>query len=331
MDEAAVIRIINATRPGRRIEKFTSADAEEWRIWRAGFETNATIAGWGHVRARREISAAMTGTARQLVEDIPMGDIAVLPAVIQPHGALLDLYEARFLTAADTDRALRAYEDARQSEQEVIMGWHARLRRLYRRAYPLEAANVVELSVQLRRKFVDGLCKKTVRINTYRAHPATYAAALVVANNETAAYEYDTGDVIKPLIKTEPGLNAVGLNAMGQGKDACHFCGRIGHFKRDCRLWKKAQETGRPPARAPGAPAWRGRGGPGQRGRGGRGRGADRGRYASPTYGNRTLSRPAAPSDLRRRINELAEGPAPKAERSEEIANYALAYPGAGN
>jgi hypothetical protein len=146
---------------------------------------------------------------------------------------LLDLYQARFVPEAETDAAWTDLREARQREDEPILGWHSRLRFLFQRAYPDLDAAAIEVHADIRKYFILGLAHDQVKMDTWKLRPATYQLAYQHASNNAASIR-----LFQPLqpmsaVKTEPGLYAVGdgLHANTQ----CYWCGKMGHRKFECR------------------------------------------------------------------------------------------------
>lgn len=246
---------------GRKVDPFFSGDAVDWMAWRDHFVVVARINGWGNTRQRREIATAMSGQARLYVASINIGDLG---ANVQPAEGLLDAYEARFCPAAAGDLARVMLRDARQTEDESVLHWHARARHLYRRAYPAMLPAAVEASQDLRDSYILGLRNDKVRGETWRARPATYELCLTHATNNEAS-ELVLNGRAAAAIKTEPGINAMhrdgnrgGGNGDGGGKWApsrgssggrgekrvrdkfdgnCNRCKKYGHRASKC--WTK--------------------------------------------------------------------------------------------
>ncbi len=209
--------LVAARSGGRRTEPFSSGEGAEWLVWRQNFTITAAINAWDNRRHRREIAVAMTGTVKQYVADIPLGDglppglaagaaipdaqdatllrqpVAqgdvgdVLPPGLAAGAAipdaqdatlLLNLYEQRFLPAAASDIARVTFRQASQKEDEPILAWSSRLRLLNSRAYPNMPAADQETNTDLIEAFVVRLNNKVTADRIWNRRPDTYAQAL---------------------------------------------------------------------------------------------------------------------------------------------------------
>lgn len=244
--------------------KFSSKDGKEWRNWRSNFSICMKINRWSHQRGRREAAVAMEGDAKDVVNDIPLGDtIAAGSEDALDVELLLNLYEGRFLPRAATDYAAVEFENAGQNEGEETVAWHARCRNLFRRAYPEVAEDMVNQSRQLRHKFVLGLRDRLVKQFTWRANREEYTQVLDEALLQTA------GSLCIPDSGSSAnfdGSSGSAVLAIGQSgeKLSCHFCLKKGHKMLECRSFLAAQKYAREGGRR-----GRGRGRGGSRGRGG--------------------------------------------------------------
>ena len=270
MNEDQLQRLLAAARPpptaGNKIEKFSSGNPEDWITWRTQFTTIKDICGWDHRRSRRELRAAMTGTAARIVEDIPIN--ADIPAP-QNVTFLLAEYELRFCPVAASDTARAELKHSSQRENETILQWHGRVRANYRLAYPDQEPAELNLNRDLIDYFVLGIADAAVRNEVYKVRPATFPEALVVASNHTAANAILTGQATSSglVVKKEEGH----IGAMQGPFGGCYWCGGD-HYKADCvqyRGWLRTRRDGRGRGRGRGSSgSFRGP----RRGRGGRGR-----------------------------------------------------------
>ena len=227
MNAQQIADLLAAARPGRKVEPLTSADPQDWIAWRDSFEITVGINNWGHQRARRELAAAMQGEAKRAVIDIDIQADAHAADVV----LLLNIYEARFVTAAAGDLARAEFREAKQKEEETILQWHARLRQLYIRAYPNLNAAAINASLDLRDAFILGLSDAQVKQDTWRARPLTFAAALTTAGNCHAGMIVLKQATGMTEIKQEP-IGAMAQPRPFQGR--CWTCNRTGHRSNAC-------------------------------------------------------------------------------------------------
>ncbi len=307
MDADQFAQFMDAVRMNRpsskKVEPFSSGDGVEWVTWRSNFELTARINQWGDRRQRREIGASMTGAAKQFVADIAIGDEVPAGEAVAAAEELLDAYQDRFLPEAATDAARVAVREARMTEDETILAWHARLRSLYQRAHPTLDAAALEANVDLRDQFILGMTSEDIVSKVWHQRPATYGEALWMASNVGAGnsiIRQRFGGRAADAVKREPNVNAIAGPAgdgavakVGGPQGGCWECGGS-HYARDCPGTGaggrgRGRGRGRVAGRAGSAGPRRDRTGRGRsRARGPRGRGASRGG--------------------RRRINNLHEG-----------------------
>ncbi len=186
-----------------------------------------------------------------------------------------------FLPVAATDAARIAVREARQTEDETILAWHARLRSLFQRAHPALDAAGLEANVDLRDQFVLGMLDQDVISKVWHQRPGSYGEALTMANNVSAGNAIIQSRATErppPAIKREPNINALGNSDGGSTisragpPGGCWDCGG-NHYTRDCPKGGKGAGRGRGRGARAGI-ARRGRGR--ARGRGGRTRGSGR-------------------------------------------------------
>ena len=229
---------------GQKLNQFSNEEgSDDWLVFKRHFQAYAQLNGYNDQEQRLALAGCMVGKAALATLDIDVtANINNVPPTIN---AVIQLYEARFLPAAASQLSRVRFDQARQGTSESILDYHSRLRSLYNQAYPNNADDTL-----LIRRFVMGLRKKELRMQAMRDRPATYAAALVSAQNESSVLQ---------LVKvTELGAAPAGEEPMeigainqarrpqpppqNQVKGTCHFCGQTGHWKRNCNLLKKAQK-----------------------------------------------------------------------------------------
>ena len=253
---------------GRKVTPFERADPIEWATWRRNFEITVTINNWGDQRARRELAAAMVGTASLAVRNIP----TAADVNVQPIKDLLDAYEAKFAPASNSDAARSQFRHACQKEDESLLEYHGRLLHLFCRAYPDLDNDVREASLDLRDQFVDGIRDSTVRERTALRFPDSYAEAYTHASS-VEAVQTRLGR------KKKASMEGMGVFAFGQEegtspfRGTCFRCGGRGHRQRDCPSPAETRTSGggegrRNPTSNGKNPSYSKGGQKGQRGRG---------------------------------------------------------------
>jgi len=263
-DEVHQLRQAQDNRPrvgGRKIldlPTYSYNGVDDWMEFRARFETIAELNSLNNDEAKLALKGAMQGTASATIQDI---DIRRPPRVED----VLNLYEARFLPASASQMARVNFEAAGQRGKEGIMQFHARLRTLWRRAYPNARDDV-----QLIRRFALGLRRREVREMVLRNNPATYGGALEIAQNELSVLDVTAITELGARIVDDTeamDVSAVQSNRRrpggdqpyrrtpnpnlrdGEGKSnaarrlgrgVCHFCREEGHWKNECTLLARA-------------------------------------------------------------------------------------------
>ena len=265
--EVTARNLAQAMRPdGKKPREFSSGDPVDWSIWRRNFITTVEINGWNHHRSRRELHSSMVGEAAEKVHDIPSGAIiAPGDADAQPYVQLLDLYEGRFAPQAATDLTRAEVRSNAQKENESILAWHARMRRIFTRAYPGMTPAQIEANQDLRDCFILGLANPVVRKDTLKVRPVQYNLCLEEAQNSLACeIRLNTphpglpqpGLFSMPQQQSSPDIPAVHYQASPNNNFRCFYCNKVGHRRRDCSLWKASPQSF-------GAQRTRGRGGRG--------------------------------------------------------------------
>lgn len=226
---------------------FGRAEGESWLDFRRQFEHSADFNGWNNRQQKLALVQAMTGKAAGQVRDLKVDQF-------QTPQEMLNAFEKRFLPAATSDIVRIQFDRCRQMPRESVLDYHARLRDLYRRAYPKSTDDT-----QLIRRFAFGLANTWIQQMVLRHRAETYDGVLEVALNESAVV--DVSDALRPgasALFTE-GIRT-GANGSSQqsapysdtngepmeigaiNNNECLFCGRSGHWKSSCTLWQKARK-----------------------------------------------------------------------------------------
>lgn len=223
------------TRASQKIDKFGNGPSDDWLVFKHHVETVCRLNGYDDLQSRLALSASMTGKAALATLDIDPRQ--VVDGADITFRQLLALFEARFLPGSASQMARIRFDAARQGPQEVVLEFHSRLRALHNKAYP----NMRD-EVNLIRKFTMGLRRKELRMQVMRSNPATYAAALELAQNEASVLQMVKVTELGASLTGEEPMEIGSLDEPQQRAGDCHFCEGQGHWKRDCPLWKKAQQ-----------------------------------------------------------------------------------------
>jgi hypothetical protein len=165
---------------------------------------------------------------------------------------VLDQYEAKFVTAANSSYARRLFREAKQQSDESLVAWHTRLQMLYRRSNPLAD---VEHTVEVREKFIEGLIHPVIKEFVMDTNPETMSRALVVATAKAgtlASMERDKGH----HRRTTSSHNIFAMDGFNSNEDGdkgpmnamtrrCYVCQSEDHLQRECPQ-RKARGDRRP-------------------------------------------------------------------------------------
>lgn len=206
-----------------KISKYSSGKAEDWELWRRGFEAALKTNQWPLDRQKREAMQAMTGRAGQQVHryDLKEGDDTF---TIKD---LLDLYQTRFVQASASTLAQAQFEKLSQMNMETILDFHGRVATCFHRAYPNEDAQASPLILK---QFVMNLNCAEVRLQTMRSRPKTFDEAL-----EKAQLEAANQSLITNYTRKRDSSNFVGsAGHSSYDRNGCHNCGEVGHYIANC-------------------------------------------------------------------------------------------------
>jgi len=234
LEERQLLRILRRmTRGGsKKLANLESTIGSEWKTWRSHFETVRTINTWGDARSQLEVKAAMMGEAARLTQDIPINvaDVDVRE--------LLNIYQERFLPAAEGAVARIEFQTAHQRPEENIAQYHGRIRELYIRAFPNN--DDINHDHHLINGFLLGLADAGVGQHAMGLNPRTFDIAKDMAQqrNTTVAAFRLTGRRPQSINALTPrnGNRAPSTNAM-----ECWHC-RGDHPRSKCVQYKQEKD-----------------------------------------------------------------------------------------
>lgn len=234
---------LNAQRPvagGRKPQAFKLPAspqnlAAEWSVWRKQFEMIATIQRWNDLRKRRELFACMGLDVATRIADInvePPGDG-------DHYDNVIALYEARFVTAPDTDLARVVFRGSKQYDDEDCLAWHARTLTSFLMAFPGAQIDGAQISSTLRDQFCTGLKDPVQRAYVWDHSPQTYQRCLELCLQKVSTQQMMTKGEGEDENGVDGGVNAFGSwedRNRGGAPNKCYFCGEGGHFRQDCPM-----------------------------------------------------------------------------------------------
>lgn len=227
-------------RPNQRIQPFTNEDGDnDWLVFKRHFINCADLNNYDDREKRLALAGAMTGKAALATMDINVD------AAGATFHDVLTAFESRFLPAAASQLSRVKFDGARQGPSETILNYHSRMRSLFNRAYPDAGDDVI-----LIRRFIMGLRRRELRMQEMRDYPATYARALEIAQNEASVIQMVKVTELGAAASAEEPMEIGALDEirkdMAPKKGPCHFCGKPGHWKKDCLLLKKSKALQNP-------------------------------------------------------------------------------------
>ena len=253
----------NRETASRKPTLFSTGEPADWIIWRRQFEMIAALRNWNDQRKCRELFTAMTDKAAKAV-----GDINVEPAGAGPHyDNVIAQYEARFVSAANSELARVHFQGAKQTDDESLLQWHSRCRELFTRAYPGVAFDG-EAGRLLRERFTIGLSNTDIKAYVWDQRAQTYQGVLEAAQNKLSTQQMLVlGDPTKAdeVDELTEGLAKASINALsGGGKKGkapvtqdlrepewiaamephtgCWICGDKRHMRAECPAANKMVE-----------------------------------------------------------------------------------------
>ena len=317
-----------------KIKPFSSGRPQDWVLWKKKFKNAVAVNQWTNGRARVELDSAFEPPASDMVSGVEHGVVQGQDA--PDYNLMLNQLDEIFMPAVAQDFMIMQVRAAREEQQESIAMFHGRYRSLYSRAYPdvAEVNGGYHTWKDMIDGFINGLKDPDVAREARIHRPLNYTEALEAAQS-AFANKWQTqnagklgGSVTDPLaVGTRKEMMELANKPSVPFAGKCHYCGKAGHMKRDCRSFdrvkqqqRQEQGSGQEPSRGRGRGGFRGRG----RGRGGS---HQRGR---PSHGNSSNQQPSI-AEMQRELQELRHrvhgdsesevAPAGKQDKQQEAGN----------
>ena len=166
-----------APRPhNMKVQYLSNLPGENFLAWRSQFHVIVDYHRWSNADTKQLMYAYMKGTALESVMDIHLtGD--------EMAKETLDEYQRRFLPESDSHLLRAQLACVVQLQNESVQKLHARMRVLFHLAYPDASTRN---DIFLIDRFIAALNNLEVQTHVRQRKPATYAAALAAANEETS-------------------------------------------------------------------------------------------------------------------------------------------------
>ena len=158
---------------GRRLNQFSSTDGYEFLEWKSTAERTIKVLKWDYDRAMMEIDSAIVSPVRQQVAHILKNE--------HPSASkCLEQIEKVLLHDLCSTKAISEFEQLKQLPGETCRDLHARVRRLFIRAYP-DLQDAQPEPLQLRLKFINSLTNASARHDIMLVNPGSFREALEAA------------------------------------------------------------------------------------------------------------------------------------------------------
>ena len=167
-----------ADRKGRKVPEFSATSFDEWRSWRERFEGYVLMNRWSSARAREELNVAIVGEARKRITTVRIIWPTAPGQPTPDYRLALNEIEAKLIPEVDSELTLANLDKCKQTPEEDILTFHARMVYYWLRAHPMHDADVAETDRMLIRHFIKGLACSDTKKRTMDRGPATMTEAL---------------------------------------------------------------------------------------------------------------------------------------------------------
>ena len=197
---------------------------------------------WNGDNKKRHLRSLLQDDAALIAAGVnfSIGDNAVA------FDTVLERVEAKFLAGRGTSQAHVDFINATQRAAESLHAWSGRLLDIHQRAYPDMNDQARNTSEHLLNQFIVGINNSELRSSVLAWNHATYHDLLINSCRAEAILVS-----VRRARGGGPSLNSIDAPESAPRPDSvssmteplrCHLCNEIGHFLRDCELYKKARE-----------------------------------------------------------------------------------------
>ena len=232
-----------------------------WQDYRAHFDSCARINKWGEMTKARFLAASLKGSAQQILTDFGAVDFT--------YRELVSLLERRFGPGEKAELYLAELRNRQRKPGESLQELGQAMRRLTALAYP--EVNRAALDRLARMHFTDAIQDREIKMNIFHAHPLSLEDTIRVAleaesfleaekiknrvrpkygnarslNNETETCRTEEYKAMKAEIEELKARlrekSSEKFKYQDKSKMTCFECGKKGHFRKDCYVFKKKQ------------------------------------------------------------------------------------------
>lgn len=169
-----------------RLSYFTGTNPEEWINWRVSVESARRGNQWNFWQTLMAVRGHLTESAMAVARNLPLPEREDEATTEEDYNAYMNELERKFIPEGATALAHTRFEQARQEAKEGLLQWYTRVQWYYQQAFPDVHQPNAEDERRMVRRFTKGMRSQAIMVQLLRANPATMAAALTVAQNESS-------------------------------------------------------------------------------------------------------------------------------------------------